>query len=281
MSMRAAPGRSPGPQKPLSRRRSTRRSVIISFRARPTVSHRFSSPLRSTPAYHEATINRAGRQLPPSRDCCAPKPELLCAGGDLEKLRFPMLTRDAAYIGAGPYSLRQSSGFSLEQMAEAIALARARGKKLYVALNAYMRNRELADLPAYLDQIAVLGPHGLIISDPSLLPLARSQAPNLPLHLSTQVNTTNWQAAEFWRGQGVSRINLARELSLAEAAEMPRARAWNGIFVTALCASLFRAAACSATYMTGRSANRGNCKPRCRYRYALQERKKGRTVFPH
>ncbi|NLF80565.1 MAG: U32 family peptidase, partial [Clostridia bacterium] len=169
-------------------------------------------------------INKQRRAaLPPQPELLAPKPELLAPAGDLEKLRFAYAYgADAAYIGAGPYSLRQSSGLKSEQMAEAIALARAAGKKLYVALNAYLRNQELAALPLYVSRLAALEPHGLIISDPSLIKLARDYAPNLPLHLSTQVNTTNWQAAEFWRGQGLSRVNLARELSLAEAAEIAR-----------------------------------------------------------
>ena len=72
------------------------------------------------------------------------KPELLAPAGDPEKLLFAYrYGADAAYIGAGAYSLRLNSGFSLEQISEAVSLARRLDKKLYLALNAYMRDQFL------------------------------------------------------------------------------------------------------------------------------------------
>ena len=127
------------------------------------------------------------------------KPELLAPAGDPEKLLFAYLYgADAAYIGAGDYSLRLNAGFSLEQIADAITLAHQLGKKLYLAVNSFMRECDINDLPAYLAQLAELNPDALIISDPAVLALARQYAPQVPLHISTQANTTSWLSARFW-----------------------------------------------------------------------------------
>lgn len=210
------------------------------------------------------------------------KPELLAPAGDPEKLLFAYLYgADAAYIGAGDYSLRLNAGFSLEQIADAITLAHQLGKKLYLAVNSFMRECDINDLPAYLAQLAELNPDALIISDPAVLALARQYAPQVPLHISTQANTTNWLSARFWREQGASRVILARELSLAEAGAISaKAGIETEIFVHgAMCIS-FSGRCLLSSFMTGRSANQGNCSHPCRYNYALMEEKRPGEFFP-
>jgi U32 family peptidase len=219
---------------------------------------------------------------PERPELLAPVPELLAPAGDPEKLLFAYLYgADAAYIGAGPYSLRQSSGFSLPQIAAAVSLARSLKKRLYLALNVYFNNGDLDALTQYLGEIARLQPDGLIVSDPAVFGLAKTFAPEIPLHLSTQVNTTNWQAAEFWRLQGAARVNLARELSLDEAAEIAlRSGIETEVFIHgAMCIS-YSGRCLLSSFMTGRSANRGNCSHPCRYRYALTEEKRPGEYFP-
>ena len=210
------------------------------------------------------------------------RPELLAPAGDPEKLLFAyQYGADAAYIGAGDYSLRLNSGFSLDEIAAAVELAHRLGKKLYLAVNSFMRNVDIDALPVYLAQLAELQPDALIISDPGVLVLARQYAPQVPLHISTQANNTNWLSARFWQEQGASRIILARELSLAEAGAISsQAGIETEIFIHgAMCIS-YSGRCLLSSFMTGRSANQGNCSHPCRYQYALMEEKRPGEFFP-
>ena len=147
------------------------------------------------------------------------RPELLAPAGDLEKLRFAYIYgADAAYAGAGEFSLRANSGFTLKEIEQGIGLARSMGKRLYLALNSFLRDDELKALPSYLRQLASLGPDALIVSDPGAFRLCRRYAPDIPLHISTQANNMNSETLGFWSDLGASRVVLSRELSLAQAA---------------------------------------------------------------
>ncbi|MGB9826496.1 MAG: peptidase U32 family protein, partial [Desulfofundulus sp.] len=180
------------------------------------------------------------------------------------------------------FGLRERAGnFTLEEMAEGVKFAHARGVKVYVAVNIFAHNQDLVDLPAYLRQLAEMGVDAVIVSDPGVLVLVREIAPGLPVHLSTQANTTNWMAARFWQEQGVARIVLARELSLEEIREIRRqVQVPLEVFVHgAMCIS-YSGRCLLSNYMTGRDANRGDCAQACRWRYALVEEKRPGEYFP-
>jgi U32 family peptidase len=125
------------------------------------------------------------------------------------------------------------------------------------------------------------GADGLIVSDPGILAMARQLVPELCLHLSTQANVTNWASARFWAEQGVTRLNLARELGLEEIRAI---RAATGIELEAfvhgaLCIS-YSGRCMLSNYFTGRNANQGDCAHPCRYSYALVEEKRPGQYFP-
>ena len=210
-------------------------------------------------------------------------PELLAPAGNLEKLRVAIhYGADAVYLGGKQYSLRANAGnFEQQEMAEAVAFAHARQVKVYVTVNIFAHQPDLAGLPDYLCQLRELGVDGLIVADPGVLRLARAITPELPIHLSTQANVTNSEAACFWAEQGVRRLNLARELSLAEIAAIRRATgAELEIFVHgALCIS-YSGRCLLSLYLTGRDANQGDCAHPCRYRYRLEEEKRPGQYFP-
>jgi putative protease len=126
-----------------------------------------------------------------------------------------------------------------------------------------------------------MGADGVIISDPGILMIARETVPELPVHLSTQANVTNLAAAKFWYARGVSRLNLARELSLTEIAAIRKeVHGELEVFVHgALCIS-YSGRCMLSNYMTGRDANQGNCAHPCRYSYALVEEKRPGQYFP-
>lgn len=210
-------------------------------------------------------------------------PELLAPAGDLEKLRVAVLYgADAVYLGGHRFSLRERArNFSLEELAEGVAFAHARGVKVYVAVNIFARNRDLEDLPPYVEKLSEIGVDAVIVSDPGVLALVKKIAPQMPIHLSTQANTTNWLAARFWQEQGISRIVLARELSYEEIREIrQQVNVDLEVFVHgALCLSYAGRCFLSA-YMAARDANRGDCAQPCRWRYALVEEKRPGQYFP-
>ena len=210
-------------------------------------------------------------------------PELLAPAGNYEKLVTAIhYGADAVYLGGREFSLRAKAGnFSMEKIAEAVAYSHKHGVKVYVTVNVIAHNDDLDRLQPYLREVAASGADAIIVSDPGILAAAQKCVPQLPIHLSTQANVTNYGAAAFWAGQGVTRLNLARELSLAEiTAIRGRVRAELEVFVHgALCIS-YSGRCMLSSYMTGRDANKGNCAHPCRYSYSLMEEKRPGQYFP-
>jgi len=214
---------------------------------------------------------------------CPSIPELLSPAGNFEKMVTAIhYGADAVYMGGKQFSLRAKAGnFSDEKMLEAVEYAHSHGVKVYITINILAHNRDFAGLDVYLFQLQKAGVDGLIISDPGILRRARICVPEIPVHLSTQANVTNAEAAVFWFEQGVSRLNLARELSLEEIQEVRRGTKGElEIFVHgALCIS-YSGRCMLSNYMTGRDANQGACAHPCRYSYKLIEEKRPGEYFP-
>lgn len=209
--------------------------------------------------------------------------ELLAPSGSLEKLKTVIAYgADAVYLGARDYSLRaHAANFSVEELQEGIIFAHERGARVFAAVNIFAHNRDLDGVAACIGELARFGVDGLIIADPGVLRIARRVAPTLSIHLSTQANVTNVEGGLFWQEQGVSRLNLARELSLAEIREMRAILSCKlEVFVHgALCIS-YSGRCMLSLYLTGRDANQGNCAHPCRYGYQLQEEKRTGQFFP-
>lgn len=210
-------------------------------------------------------------------------PELLAPAGNFEKMQTAIhYGADAVYLGGKKFSLRaHATNFSDEEIGQATAYAHERGVQVYTTLNIFAHNDDLADLPEYLAALREAKVDGLIISDPGILAVAQRVAPEIPIHLSTQANVTNLESVRFWVGQGVKRLNLARELSLAEITQIRQATgAELEIFVHgALCIS-YSGRCLLSLYLTGRDANQGNCAHPCRYHYRLEEEKRPGQFFP-
>jgi putative protease len=212
-------------------------------------------------------------------------PELLAPAGSFEKMVTAIhYGADAVYCGAKKFSLRAHAGnFSEQELGEAVQYAHEKNIKLYVTVNILAHQEDLAGLESYLEYLRDIAVDGIIISDPGILSLAKEIIPDVPIHLSTQANVTNPGNALFWQAQGVTRLNLARELSLAEIAEIRSGLAPKTqleIFIHgALCIS-YSGRCLLSYYFTGRDANRGECAHPCRYRYALLEEKRPGQYFP-
>ncbi|HOX60666.1 MAG TPA: U32 family peptidase C-terminal domain-containing protein [Candidatus Magasanikbacteria bacterium] len=201
------------------------------------------------------------------------KIELLAPAGSPEKLKYAFAYgADAVYMGVPDFSLRvRINKFGMDNIKEAISAAHAEGKKIYVTVNIYAHSGHLKKLPSYLKNLNKWRPDALIISDPGVLLMAQKYAPKVPIHLSTQANATNWQAVKFWQKQGVQRVILGREVSLMEIKEIhekvPKMEL--EYFVHgAMCMSYSGRCMLSA-WLTGRSANLGDCAQPCRWKYKV------------
>lgn len=210
-------------------------------------------------------------------------PELLAPAGNYEKLVTAVhYGADAVYLGGEQFSLRAKAGnFDEEWMRAGVEHAHSAGVKVYVTVNIFAHNQDFSRLPEYLQMLKAIGVDGVIVSDPGILRYVRKYIPEMPLHLSTQANVTNAQSAIFWFEQGVSRLNLARELSLTEISEIRKqSKGELEVFVHgALCIS-YSGRCMLSNYMTGRDANQGNCAHPCRFSYALVEEKRPGEYFP-
>ena len=172
-------------------------------------------------------------------------------------------------------SLRNyADNFTPEQLRAGCEYAHGRNAKVYVACNAFARDEDLKDLPELLTTIRTAGADALIVNDPGVIRVARKCVPDMPLHLSTQANTLNSEAALFWYEQGVKRIILARELSIGEIKAMrqrlPEDLELEMFVHGAMCMSVSGRCLLS-NYMAGRDANRGQCAQPCRWKYYLSE----------
>ncbi len=209
--------------------------------------------------------------------------ELLAPAGNLEKLKIAVhYGADAVYFGGREFSLRAQAGnFSEAEMKEAVQFSHLHGTKAYVTINIFAHNRDMKKIPEYVKWLSEIGVDAFIISDPGIFRTARAIAPDIPVHVSTQANTTNLESALFWKNAGAGRVNLARELSLEEIRDIARSCQMEvEVFVHgALCIS-YSGRCMLSLYMTGRDANQGACAHPCRYRYALQEEKRPGIYFP-
>lgn len=202
------------------------------------------------------------------------KVELLAPAGTPEKLEIAIhYGADAVYLADSRFSLRNFAGnFTCDQLTAAAGLARKHGVKLYVACNIYARTDETEALCEYFHRLSAIGPDGIIIADPGVLKLARATIPHIPVHLSTQANTTSLEAVRFWEQQGVSRINLARELTLTELAQIASQTSVQiETFVHGSMCMAYSGRCLLSGFLTGRESNRGLCSQPCRWQYSLAE----------
>ncbi len=200
-------------------------------------------------------------------------PELLVPAADPDKLHTALLYgANAVYLGGESLNLRaKAGGFSFPALRQAVATAHAHQAKVYFTLNLLAWEEQLAEVARYLDELADSGVDGVIIADPGVVAMAARRIPHIPIHLSTQANTSNSVAAAFWRDQGVTRVNLARELGAARVRSVLRnVRDLEvEVFVHgAMCMAISGRCLLSA-HVNARSANQGQCTHPCRFDYKI------------
>ncbi len=211
--------------------------------------------------------------------------ELLSPAGSLSKLKTAIdFGADAVYAAGKMFGLRTASeNLSYEELAEGAEYAHSHGARLFVPLNVYPRNDELAQLEEYIAEIAKTGIDAVIVSDLGVFSMVKRLAPNLEIHVSTQANTVNRETANMWAAMGAKRIVLARELSIGEikgiAQSLPKGIEIEVFVHGAMCVS-YSGRCLLSSYLIGRDSNRGDCAQPCRWKYALMEETREGEYFP-
>ncbi len=211
--------------------------------------------------------------------------ELLSPAGDFERLKLALkFGADAVYIGGEQFGMRTNpSNFNADEMKNAVILAHSMGKKIYLTCNTLPRNNEIEYLPDFLKYAAQIGIDAFIIADIGVMMLAKKYAPDVEIHMSTQVGIVNYQTANALYDLGARRIVTARELSLDEIKyirdSIPDDMQIEAFVHGAMCMS-FSGRCILSDYMVGRDANRGDCAQPCRWKYHLVEETRPNQFFP-
>ncbi len=209
--------------------------------------------------------------------------ELLAPAGNIEKLKYAYAYgADAAYIGVRSFSLRtRADNFNQEEHRELKAVKGSR--KLYGALNIFFHNSDIKEIEQALEYIALYPFDAFIISDLGILRMLQNRFPNTDLHLSTQANCLNSEAVKLYRDLGFSRIVLAREASLRDIEQIKQAvpdMELEAFVHGAMCVA-YSGRCLMSSYMSGRSANQGDCAHSCRWDYrVLEEQKRPGEYYP-
>lgn len=208
------------------------------------------------------------------------KIELLAPAGNLERLRVAFAYgADAVYLGGQKYSLRaRASNFTVDDIKEAVKIAKQHNGKIYVTCNIVAHNSDLInpdDFKDYIKELDKAGVTGVIISDLGLVDIASEAKTNLEIHISTQLSTMNSEALKLLKDKGACRVVLARECSLKDIKSISKISPVElELFIHGgMCMSISGKCVLS-NYMTGRDANRGGCAQSCRWFYNLYDNNK-------
>lgn len=214
------------------------------------------------------------------------KPELISPAGDLEKLKIAFkYGADAVYASTPSFSMRtREIGFDNETLRQGIKYAHSIGKKVYLTINTFPHSSEITKITKHIDKTIKLNPDAIIAADPGVVAHIRSKT-DIPIHLSTQANTTNYLSAGFWQKQGVKRIILARELNIKDIEMISNncvnIRHSNNLpsipglelesFVHGAMCMAYSGRCQISNYFSGRDPNKGACVQACRFKYRLYD----------
>lgn len=210
------------------------------------------------------------------------RPELLSPAGTVKSMRHAFAYgADAVYAGVPRYSLRVRNNTMSkdDNLANSIHEAHSIGKKLYVAANLFPHNNKVATFIEDMEPVIEAKPDALIMADPGLIMLVREKWPDMPIHLSVQMNTMNYQAVRFWKSIGVERVILSRELSLDDVErirqECPDTEL--EVFVHGALCIAYSGRCLLSGYFSHRDANQGTCTNTCRWKYNTHEAEETET----
>jgi len=202
--------------------------------------------------------------------------ELLAPAGDLEIFKGVIESgADAVYVGGSMFGARAyANNFTEEELLEAIDFAHLRGVKVYLTVNTLIKNSEFSKLYDYLLPYYKRGLDAVIVQDIGVVKAIHEYFPSMEIHTSTQMTVTGADGVRFLSQFGVTRVVMAREVSLAE---MKRIHEETGMELEAfvhgaLCYS-YSGQCLFSSILGGRSGNRGRCAQPCRLPYTVEGKK--------
>lgn len=202
--------------------------------------------------------------------------ELLAPAGNLEIFKGVIESgADAVYVGGSMFGARAyANNFTEEELLEAIDFAHLRGVKVYLTVNTLIKNSEFSKLYDYLLPYYKRGLDAVIVQDIGVVKAIHEYFPSMEIHTSTQMTVTGADGVRFLSQFGVTRVVMAREVSLAE---MKRIHEETGMELEAfvhgaLCYS-YSGQCLFSSILGGRSGNRGRCAQPCRLPYTVEGRK--------
>ena len=201
--------------------------------------------------------------------------ELLAPAGSPEALLAAVQNgADAVYMGLGSFNARRSArNFTDETFAAAVAYCHERGVRVYLTLNTLLTDRELPDAAETLRKASAWGVDAVLVQDWGLWQLARTAAPDLPLHASTQMSLHTLAGAKRAAELGMERVVLARELSARDVEGICRAcGAEVEVFAHGALCMCYSGQCAMSAMIGGRSGNRGTCAQPCRLPYTVGEK---------
>ena len=208
--------------------------------------------------------------------------ELLAPAGDMAKLKMALaFGADAVYFAGKRFGLRTYAGnFDEDELAEAIALVHANGKKAYITVNVLPRDKDMSAIIDYCKYLVSIKADAVIVADLGVFSAIRREVPTLDIHVSTQANVVNSETANLFYKMGAKRIVLARELTLEQIAEIrkntPKDLELEAFVHGAMCIS-YSGRCLLSNFFTNRDANSGECVQACRWCYELRETSRENT----
>ena len=199
------------------------------------------------------------------------KPELLAPAGSLEKAKTAFkYGADAVYMGTSNLSLRSRVTVDDDELIKTIEYAHSINKKVYAALNIYARDNMYEEIENQINILKKAKVDALIISDGGIVEMARTLAPEIPIHISTQANVISYHTSNFWRKNGAERVILARELNKEEIKEIKNNTDLEiEIFVHGAICYSYSGRCNLSDFLASRCGNLGDCAQSCRWAYNM------------
>lgn len=197
--------------------------------------------------------------------------ELLAPAGSLEGVRAAVSNgADAVYMGFGNYNARHNAkNFTDAEFGMAAEYCRMRGVKTYVTLNTLVSDREMGDAVETARRACRLGADAILVQDLGVLRAVRQYLPDMPIHASTQMSIHNLDGVKLAAAMGISRVVLARELSMAEIADICRQSPIEiEVFAHGALCMCYSGQCYMSSVIGRRSGNRGRCAQPCRLEYS-------------
>lgn len=178
---------------------------------------------------------------------------------------------DAVYAGGLKYGARAfANNFSEEELIEAVKYCHLYGVKIYITVNTLIHEKEMTEVLNYIKFLYKIGVDAVIVQDIGLISLIHDVLPEMEIHASTQVHTTNGETVSYLESLGVKRVVMARETSVDVINNIETNLEIEAFIHGALCIS-YSGECLMSSYLLNRSGNRGECAQLCRMEYDLYE----------